>query len=292
MSYLIGVDSGGTHVVATSYTKDKQKIHSATMGPGNIFIDPQQTVTNISKAVIRVAQKDECSKILIGMAGFETAKNIDKYLEKIKYNLKGISQNIIFTSDAKLALISNLEGKDGFLVIAGTGSIVYGKQHGKFLRAGGWGPLLDDFGSAYKISQEAIMEILKDYDLGKSNRLSSTALKFFKQKSIPDLASIFYNLDRATISSFAKQIGLEAQKGDQKAKNILLKQTDLLTDEIIGLIRRYKNSDVNQTLALSGSVLVNNQIVQKTIKKNIFKEYPKMKIIISNKNNNAAVNYI
>ncbi len=46
---------------------------------------------------------------------------------------------------------------------------------------------------------------------------------------------------------------------------ILQHQADLLADEIIHLIKRYSQESISLNLALSGSVLVNNLIIQKEI---------------------------
>ena len=49
-----------------------------------------------------------------------------------------------------------LAGRDGISVVAGTGSIAYGEFETRCARAGGWGELFSDEGSAYWISREAL----------------------------------------------------------------------------------------------------------------------------------------
>ena len=45
---------------------------------------------------------------------------------------------------------------DGISVIAGTGSIAYGEYAGRMARAGGWGEIIGDEGSAYWIAREGM----------------------------------------------------------------------------------------------------------------------------------------
>src|SRR5262249_45267660 len=45
---------------------------------------------------------------------------------------------------------------DGISVIAGTGSIAYGEYAGRTVRAGGWGEIIGDEGSAYWIAREGM----------------------------------------------------------------------------------------------------------------------------------------
>src|SRR6202012_4995253 len=49
-----------------------------------------------------------------------------------------------------------LGGSDGTNIVAGTGSIAYGEFGGRQARAGGWGELFSDEGSAYWIAREGL----------------------------------------------------------------------------------------------------------------------------------------
>lgn len=49
-----------------------------------------------------------------------------------------------------------LAGRDGINLVAGTGSIAYGEWAGRRARAGGWGELFSDEGSAYWVAREAL----------------------------------------------------------------------------------------------------------------------------------------
>ncbi|MGN1272283.1 MAG: BadF/BadG/BcrA/BcrD ATPase family protein [Lactobacillus sp.] len=292
MSYKIGVDSGGTHVVACSYANNADCINKAVEGSGNILIDPAETVNNVSKAINEAALANEtCEKILVGIAGLESASNIQPYLDQIKRNTKKVCPNIYFISDAKLALINGLEGEDGFLAIAGTGSIVYGKQNGKFLRIGGWGPLLDDIGSGYSIARSTIQQILHLFDLGKKSSLTEAAFTYFEVDSIPGLVSKYYKTDRAGIAGFSLKVAQQAEAGNADAIKILKDQGNELAQEILDIINRFSKDKVNYKLALSGSVLTKNKILRTELIDKVTQSYPQIKIIITTRNNSAAVNY-
>ena len=294
MSYVIGVDSGGTHITATAY-KSRIPIASATSGPGNILIDPNQTTKNLIEVIGNLLKKCpsySCRCILIGIAGLESAKNTAPYLDEIKNHFNNITTNFTFISDAKLALINGLEGKDGFLGIAGTGSIVYGKQGNKYLRAGGWGYLLDDVGSGYRITQEAVSTALEQMDRGKQSSLTPTILEYFREDSLKNVVSRYYTLSRPEIAAFSLKIAHVAEQGNKEAINILIHQATLLANEIIYLIKRYPQNNISLNLALSGSVLINNPIIQKEIISTLKKSYPSINIMISSRSNTAAVNYI
>ncbi|MCT6890230.1 MAG: N-acetylglucosamine kinase [Lactobacillus sp.] len=293
MAYRIGVDIGGTHVTATAYGKNFISLSRAVFGPGNIFINAEQAVKHITLSIKKAAiSNQKCEKILIGIAGLESTQSPEKYIEKIKANVAAICTNISFVSDAQLALLNGLKGKDGFLTIAGTGSIVYGKQKKKYLRSGGWGYLLDDFGSGYKITQEATTKFLQYYDSGKKCSYQNVIFNYFNVQSVRELISKYYLIDRPQIAGCSAELAQAAEKGDEQVTAVFKHQGELLAKEIIRLVHRYPTNEIEYRLALSGSVLTKNTIVQEEIEKMVLEEFPQMKIYISKENNGMAVNYI
>ena len=59
-------------------------------------------------------------------------------------------------NDAVCGWAGALAGEDGINIVAGTGSIGYGEFEGRAARAGGWGELFSDEGSAHWIAREAL----------------------------------------------------------------------------------------------------------------------------------------
>jgi N-acetylglucosamine kinase-like BadF-type ATPase len=59
-------------------------------------------------------------------------------------------------NDAVCAWAGSLGGQDGITIVAGTGSIGYGECKGRSARAGGWGELFSDEGSAYWIAVQGL----------------------------------------------------------------------------------------------------------------------------------------
>jgi glucosamine kinase len=74
----------------------------------------------------------------------------------VKRALKGLAKRIVVMSDVEAAWLAAFGPKgNGIVVIAGTGSIAYGrKPDGTFARAGGFGPDKGDEGSGYWIGKE------------------------------------------------------------------------------------------------------------------------------------------
>ncbi len=59
-------------------------------------------------------------------------------------------------NDMVCAWAGSLGGEDGINIVAGTGSIGYGERRGRSARAGGWGEVFGDEGSAYWIAAQGL----------------------------------------------------------------------------------------------------------------------------------------
>ncbi len=70
-------------------------------------------------------------------------------------SLRGLARQVTVLSDAEAAHLGALGGRPGLLVLAGTGSIVLGRgTRGRWVRAGGLGPLFGDGGSAFALGRD------------------------------------------------------------------------------------------------------------------------------------------
>jgi N-acetylglucosamine kinase-like BadF-type ATPase len=70
-------------------------------------------------------------------------------------SLRSLARRVTVLSDAEAAHLGALGGRPGLLVLAGTGSIVLGRGvRGRWVRAGGLGPLFGDGGSAFALARD------------------------------------------------------------------------------------------------------------------------------------------
>jgi N-acetylglucosamine kinase-like BadF-type ATPase len=130
-------------------------------------------------------------------------------------------------NDMVCAWSGSLAGQDGLNVVAGTGSIVYGEYQGRGARAGGWGELFSDEGSAHWIAREGLSLFSRMSD-GRNARgkLHELFRAHFNLDDDLDICAAIYGADamqRSQFSQLAKLVTTAALAGDELARQIFVR---------------------------------------------------------------------
>ncbi|HEX3685043.1 MAG TPA: BadF/BadG/BcrA/BcrD ATPase family protein [Bryobacteraceae bacterium] len=129
-----------------------------------------------------------------------------------------------FTHDAEIALTGALAGDPGIIVIAGTGSMAFGRNaFGTTARAGGWGYLFGDEGGAFDLARRALRAALRfEEGWGVHTNLRNLLLQAAGAPDANTLMHGFYNhFDRVAIASLAPLVTQAAEQGDHAALEIV-----------------------------------------------------------------------
>jgi N-acetylglucosamine kinase-like BadF-type ATPase len=297
MQYLLGFDCGATKIeYKLADAKGNTLLHSKNITPANLLVNGADSISGaigriiediISSELIDMNQL-EFVTIVIGAAGAgrkNDAESLKSALFQI-LNQRSISyKKIHVISDAQIALEASFPGKPGCILIAGTGSILYGKDaNGNIHRAGGFGRLIGDEGSAYSIGSKAIKIVARDFDRGISN---SPAVKLFADnysiKSIDELLAELYR-NNFDIASVAKHVIAFALQGADFAINIL----DEESDELILLIKTLMNKmKIEETeISFTGGLIANKNYYSDMLRNKI--ETLLKTVTVSDKNSNPV----
>jgi N-acetylglucosamine kinase-like BadF-type ATPase len=129
------------------------------------------------------------------------------------------------TDDALIALAGATAGEPGLVVIAGTGSIAFGRNlEGRTARAGGWGYLFGDEGGAFWIARQAIRAARRwEEDWGLPTSLRARLLDATGARNINDLLHRCYTPEfpRPRVASLSILVNHAAEAGDSAAFEIL-----------------------------------------------------------------------
>jgi N-acetylglucosamine kinase-like BadF-type ATPase len=176
-------------------------------------------------------------------------------------------KRITVTDDALIALAGATAGEPGLIVIAGTGSIAFGRNGaGKTARAGGWGYIFGDEGSAFDIARQALRAALRyEEGWGPPTALRQALLHESGSRDANEALHRFYTSDfsRPRIASFARSVDRAAAEGDAVAIQIVETAAQQLAT-VAGAVRAQLFSAGERTLvAYSGGVFRSARLLER-----------------------------
>jgi N-acetylglucosamine kinase-like BadF-type ATPase len=135
------------------------------------------------------------------------------------------AERYLITHDAHIALAGATGGAPGIIAIAGTGSMVFGRNAaGLTARAGGWGYVFGDEGGAFDLVRQALRAILRNEEgWGPPTALRAALLEATGARDGNQMMHRFYTDEypRDRVAGWAKLIDQAARAGDPVAGDIL-----------------------------------------------------------------------
>ncbi|HXY77597.1 MAG TPA: BadF/BadG/BcrA/BcrD ATPase family protein [Candidatus Acidoferrales bacterium] len=168
MPYYLGIDGGGTKTTC-AVGDESRLLAMAIAGPSNIVrVGESQARESIEQAVRQACAAAGISPVEVvgtclggsGAAHPELAARVCQILAAL------LLSPVMVVGDMQIALEAAFDTGPGVIVIAGTGSIAYGRDaNGNTARAGGRGFAISDEGSAHWIGRAAVGAVLRAADL-------------------------------------------------------------------------------------------------------------------------------
>lgn len=224
MTFFLGIDGGGTKTRCV--LGDENSILGTGTGSGCSILRVGEACARDSLAgAIREAcvqagiSPQQISRTCAGVTG-AADDGIASLLQRLLIEVIGGAIEVI--GDMEIAWESAFGGGPGIILIAGTGSIAFGRNdRGESLRAGGWGRLISDEGSGHWIVIEALRASLRAYDAGHNPRLLRKLMESLEARSVHDLA-VRVNANAAQdFASHFPVVLAAAEAGDPIATDLL-----------------------------------------------------------------------
>jgi N-acetylglucosamine kinase len=177
------------------------------------------------------------------------------------------SRPLIVTNDAVIALAGATPGGQGIIVIAGTGSISFGRNaEGRTARAGGWGYVFGDEGGAFDIGRQALRVTLQmEEGWGPPTSLHQVLTAATYSRDANDMLHKFYGPEwpRSRVAKLAPLVDQAAAEGDAVATQILHNAAQELA-MLAGSVRRQLwMPDQPVTVAYIGGVFQSVQVLER-----------------------------
>ena len=257
---MLGIDAGGTKTVCQLANERGEVLAEARRGGANLQASGELEVEKVLHEVMEEAIGDHDVRpaaICLGIAGVDRpddARVIQALMRRIGYKAK-----VLVVNDALIALEAGApDGQPGIVIIAGTGSIAYGRNaNNQAARAGGWGYMLGDEGSGYWIGRAALRAVLREADRrGPATQLTGLLLNYYGVARPQDLIAQVYHggLRPSAIASLAQCVQGAFSDGDAVAIGILRNAADQLESSGLSVARRLDMVGSEFPFVLSGGI--------------------------------------
>jgi N-acetylglucosamine kinase-like BadF-type ATPase len=199
MAFYLGIDGGGTKTRCVLADETAVLAKSMSGGSNMVRLGEAQAREALDTAIRQVCiaarvSPDQIRAVCIGAAGAARPEIAAKICNILAELVPGTTPaNVEVVGDTVIALEAAFGAGPGVIAIAGTGSIVYGRDAaGHTARAGGWGFAISDEGSGHWIGRRAVSAILRAHDQriedqGLETALSAMVLEAWKLTTIDEL---------------------------------------------------------------------------------------------------------
>jgi len=255
--FVLGIDAGGTKTVCLLADEQGHVLRSAR-GPGaNLATLGELEVEKVVHEVMEqamVGQSGAPAVICLGIAGVDRAEDaaiIRSIMRRI-----GNKAPVLVVNDALIALEAGAGDGPGIVLIAGTGSICYGRNdRGQAARAGGWGYILADEGSGWWMGQRAIQAVMRQAD-GRGPATSLTP-RVFAHFGVTDAAMLvhevyYHDTRRRLIAGLGPAVQASVDEGDAVARQIVAEAAGELALAARSVAEKLEMRGVQFPLVLSG----------------------------------------
>ena len=227
---VVGIDAGASKTRAFAVDHAGTVVGRGAGGGGNLLTSPDPQGA-IAAALAEALGGRGADAVVLSCAGGDRESERTRGLE-ILTRFAPPGAKLLVTHDAIAALYAGNPTGCGVVLIAGTGSIAYGRnEEGEEDRAGGWGYLIGDEGSAVWCGLEALRAISHAVD-GRGAPTRMTAL-LFQQLGVgqfSDVLPLVYGRPHPApaIGAATRALASAAAEGDAVANAILQRGANAL----------------------------------------------------------------
>ena len=272
MAYFAGIDGGGTKTACV--VGDEHSVLGRSLAASSKIarVGPEQ-----ARAALQKALEDACGeakikltqleRICMGIAGAARSHIVSatrKLMEEIVFCPIEIIGDMVIAQEAAF------DGGPGMIVIAGTGSICYGRDvRGETARAGGWGPAISDEGSGDWIGRRAVALALRAHDAGQHTALLPALFTAWRVGTRDEVCTIANAIPPPDFSQLVPKVGEAAQAGDEIASRILEEAGTELAELAKIVANRLWPGSQSVAACLTGGVFQNSDKVRDVFTKKL-----------------------
>jgi glucosamine kinase len=278
----VGVDGGGTKTAAVVVDRSMNVLGRGTGGPSNhLRVGLEEAAHEIERAVGEAVREsgrsmEDVEYAFCGIAGADHPAHRAKVIGSLRELFP--DGNFTVDNDARIALTGAAGPAAGIVIIAGTGSVAFGRNDdGREARAGGWGPTIGDEGSGYSIARRGLSAIVRSFD-GRSPRTLMTEYLCNRHGMCDpsDLPQFVYapSTHADDIAIFCKLVMDAAAAGDPLASEIVETEGAELGKTVVAVAKKLKLLDREFPVAYVGGVFQAGAMILDPLRTVIHRDAP------------------
>jgi N-acetylglucosamine kinase-like BadF-type ATPase len=256
--HVLGIDAGGTKTVCQLADDRGRVIAEARGGGANLRAAGQFEVERVFRRLVEdvLAHRGVSPEaVCVGVAGADRDDDAETVREIVRRI--GLDVPTVVVNDALVALVAGVGDDPGVVIVAGTGSIAYGRSPaGRAARAGGWGYLLGDEGGGFWIGRTALSAVVRQFDQrGPATLLTDLVLAQMGLTTPVEVIQAVYDrgLPRHVIAGIADVVEHATKAGDAVAAEILARAAIELVSAAASVVTRLEmRGEVFQTVLAGG----------------------------------------
>jgi glucosamine kinase len=284
VAIYLGIDGGGSKT-SCLIGDESSVLGAGTGGPSNVVrvgeAQARESLTSAIHQACTVAniEPSRIGSVCVGLAGAarpEISGLVRGIVSEIVSN-KIKPAEIKVVGDMVIALEAAFGNGAGVIVIAGTGSIAYGRNHeGQTARAGGWGFAISDEGSGYWIGRTAVASAFGAWDEnpGQTVPLIEFLLKFWHLETIEQLVPAANATPPPDFAALFPSVLSLANSGDRIARDVLSQAGAHLAALAGTLLRRLFPNSEAVPVAMSGGVFASSALVRQVFYNTLSSTHP------------------
>jgi N-acetylglucosamine kinase-like BadF-type ATPase len=267
MGYFLGFDGGGTKTDCVLLDSKGAVIAEGHGGPANPlrsgYDGAFSSLREAAAGAIAVANivPANIKGVCAGLAGAgrrSVVRRVRVFLSReFPFALTQVA------SDYEVALEAAVGAGPGVVLIAGTGSVAYGRNAaGETARAGGYGPWIGDEGSAFEIGRRAVSAVARSRDMVVP--VTVLAEMISAALDCPDWDDLLLRIMKNPDDIFPKLFPVVAEAAnaeDSAAKEIMFASAIGLGHQAMIVIRRLGMKDEQFPLVKCGGVFGHSQML-------------------------------
>lgn len=258
--FAVGVDGGGTRTRAVVLDEVGSCVGRAEGDAAAAdAVDPgpaAEAVAGVCRTAARAAGIElPVDALWAGLAG--AGREAARSAVEAALGHTGVARVVHVGTDVEAAFHDAFPKGPGVLLIAGTGSIAWGRaENGREGRAGGWGHHIGDEGSGYAIGLDALRAVVRDADgRGPKTALSEAILEHLGVSAADDLVRWTAAAQRADLAALAPVVATVATAGDAAAREIVEHAVEELAHDVLAVLEKLGPWRVLPHVALAGGLL-------------------------------------